>query len=129
MSPSVMNQDMKYALVFLGVLKKLHSDQTVTLSQVAGDFELSEKFLEHIVRKLKKAGIVGSTRGRNGGYALRNPHSLTALQVSEALGWQRPYISCKLEWGCHGGPHCNQKEIEAKMIGAFNDELSRLEVI
>lgn len=130
MSPAIMNQDLKYALLFLGALKQLPDEERpVAVNRVARDFGLSEKFLEQVVRKLKTAGMVWATRGRNGGYGLRHTQPLTAMQVSEALGRQQPHISCLLDWDCHGGPRCLQKEIEAKMIGAFNDELSRLEVI
>ena len=46
------------------------SDAAVSISSIASRQGLSEGYLEQLIAKLKKAGIVTSIRGTNGGYRL-----------------------------------------------------------
>ncbi|HWP32888.1 MAG TPA: Rrf2 family transcriptional regulator, partial [Solirubrobacterales bacterium] len=45
----------------------------VSLSAVAEAERLPLSYLEHLVAKLRKAGLVTSTRGAHGGYQLARP--------------------------------------------------------
>lgn len=54
-----------------------------SLGNVAQRRALSEKYLERIVKSLKAAGIVESTRGAHGGYALKC--SLDQIYVKDVL--------------------------------------------
>ena len=48
-------------------------DRTVTADAIAERADIPRKFLESILRDLRRAGIVSSTRGSRGGYVLALP--------------------------------------------------------
>ncbi|MGE9807836.1 MULTISPECIES: RrF2 family transcriptional regulator [unclassified Janibacter] len=51
----------------------------LSVGALAHEQELPRKFLEAIVADLRRAGLVSSTRGAHGGYALSQPASEIAL--------------------------------------------------
>ena len=58
----------------------------VSLTSVAEVENLPLSYMEHLVARLKQAGLVDSTRGARGGYTLgREPSGITMLEVVEAL--------------------------------------------
>lgn len=58
----------------------------VPLTAVAEIENLPLSYLEHLVAKLRKAGLVNSTRGAHGGYVLARPaEEIEMLEVVEAL--------------------------------------------
>lgn len=61
-----------YALQALTVLAQ-HPTDVVKIRDIAAEEQLPEKFLEAILLELKRARIVTSLRGANGGYQLRRP--------------------------------------------------------
>jgi Rrf2 family protein len=60
--------------------------EPVSLAAVAGAETLPLAYLEHLVAKLRDAGLVGSVRGAHGGYRLARPASeISMREVVEAL--------------------------------------------
>lgn len=58
----------------------------VSLSAVAEAERLPLSYLEHLVARLRRAGLVASTRGAHGGYCLAKPaEEITMDAVVEAL--------------------------------------------
>lgn len=58
----------------------------VSLNAIAEAERLPLSYLEHLVAKLRQAGLVTSTRGAHGGYSLSYPAAeITMLEVVEAL--------------------------------------------
>jgi Rrf2 family protein len=55
----------------LTVLARRHPDGVVKIHDIAQEEQLPEKFLEAILLELKRARIVVSLRGANGGYRLK----------------------------------------------------------
>jgi Rrf2 family protein len=55
----------------------------VSLAEIAADEELPRAYLEQLVIPLREAGLVASTRGARGGYALARPPS--EISMAEAL--------------------------------------------
>jgi Rrf2 family transcriptional regulator, cysteine metabolism repressor len=67
----------------------------VSLSSVAEAERLPLSYLEHLVAKLRKAGLVTSTRGAHGGYRLAKPAAeITMDTVVEALEGQIAPMEC-----------------------------------
>lgn len=62
-----------YALRALTVLAREYPDGVVKIHDIAQEEELPEKFLEAILRDLKRARFVNSLRGAHGGYRLQRP--------------------------------------------------------
>jgi len=65
----------------------LHSQAgPVQIHQIAQRQTIPKQFLDQILLNLKKAGLVTSTRGRQGGYRLARPASeITLLEISQGL--------------------------------------------
>ena len=71
------------ALIDLAVYAK---DQCVQLSSIAERNNISVKYLEQIFSSLRKAGLVRSVKGPQGGYLLaKRPESITVADVIHAL--------------------------------------------
>src|SRR3954466_3212590 len=69
--------------------------QPVSLGSVAEAESLPLSYLEHLVAKLRKAGLVTSTRGAHGGYQLAKPAAaITMDEVVEALEGQIAPMEC-----------------------------------
>jgi Rrf2 family protein len=68
-----------YALQALTVLARRHPADVVKIRDIASEEHLPEKFLEAILLELKRARIVISLRGANGGYQLRRAPSEISL--------------------------------------------------
>jgi Rrf2 family protein len=60
-----------YALQALLVLARHYPGEVVKIHDIAQEEQLPEKFLEAILRDLKRARFVSSVRGANGGYQLK----------------------------------------------------------
>lgn len=70
-----------YALQALTVLAR-RPDEIVKIKAIASEEQLPEKFLEAILLELKRARIVVSLRGANGGYQLkRAPRKISLGEV------------------------------------------------
>ncbi|ADL42178.1 transcriptional regulator, BadM/Rrf2 family [Caldicellulosiruptor obsidiansis OB47] len=65
----------------------LHYDEgLVSLKSIAERQEISEHYLEQLIAALKKAGLVKSIRGAQGGYMLsREPSKITIGEILRAL--------------------------------------------
>lgn len=63
----------RYALRVLVDLAENQGDGYITLKEVAERQEISEKYLEIIVKELVRAGILEGLRGKGGGYRLGHP--------------------------------------------------------
>lgn len=63
----------RYALRFLVDVAEHQGDGFVPLKDVAARQEISEKYLEIIVKELVKGGLLAALRGKGGGYRLKCP--------------------------------------------------------
>jgi len=63
----------KYALRALQYLAQQEPGEAILISEIAERQAVPKKFLEIILVELKRASLVRSFRGRNGGYALAKP--------------------------------------------------------
>ena len=63
----------RYALRVMLDLAQRPDEGYISLKTIAERHDISMKYLESIVGALKKAGLVDSSRGKEGGYALLRP--------------------------------------------------------
>jgi Rrf2 family cysteine metabolism transcriptional repressor len=67
----------------------------ISLAEIAEHDGLPLAYLEHLVARLRKAGLVDSRRGSRGGYLLaRSPLEITMAEVVEALEGSIAPIEC-----------------------------------
>ena len=72
----------RYALRVMIDLAKYGKDAFVSLGDIAGRQNLSEKYLESIIKMLVQEGLVKGHRGKNGGYQLSKPaEEITAWDI------------------------------------------------
>jgi Rrf2 family protein len=72
-SYSMLSQKAKYAIKALLVLARAKNDELVQVSEIADSQSIPKKFLDLIFFELRRHGLIQSTRGRDGGYALSKP--------------------------------------------------------
>jgi Rrf2 family cysteine metabolism transcriptional repressor len=76
----------EYGIRLMVELGRTADSAPVSLSSVADAELLPLSYLEHLVAKLREAGLVSSTRGAHGGYQLaRPPEEIEMLDVVQAL--------------------------------------------
>lgn len=81
-----LSRTVAYAVQATLQLAQNGSAEPVPCSQLASDGKMPERFLLQILRNLVTHGILRSTRGVDGGYALvRPPEELSLLDVIEAI--------------------------------------------
>ncbi len=85
----------RYALRVLVDLAEQDSDRYITLREIAERQEISEKYLESIVRELVRAGFLDGLRGKGGGYRLaRSAEELNVLEVLQATEGALAPVAC-----------------------------------
>jgi Rrf2 family transcriptional regulator, cysteine metabolism repressor len=76
----------EYGIRLMVELGRTADSAPVSLTSIADAELLPLAYLEHLVAKLREAGLVSSTRGAHGGYQLaRPPEEIDMLDVVQAL--------------------------------------------
>jgi len=87
-----LSRTVSYAVRATLQLAELEAQGPVPCSKLAADGKMPERFLLQILRNLVTHGILRSTRGVDGGYALVKPaNEISLLEVIEAI--EGPYDS------------------------------------
>ena len=85
----------RYALRVMLDLAQHPEDGFVSLKTTADRQNISMKYLELIISRLKKAGLVESTRGKEGGYRLtRRPREYPVLDILSSIEDSLAPVSC-----------------------------------
>ena len=88
----------RYALRVLVDLAEQDSDRYITLREIAERQEISEKYLESIVKELVKAGFLEGLRGKGGGYRLgQAPEEIGVLDVLKLTEGSLAPVACLAE--------------------------------
>lgn len=88
----------RYALRVLIDMAEHGGDSFIPLSDVARRQDISEKYLESIVRSLVKAGILAGMRGKGGGYRLcKKPEDITVFSVLNLTEGELSPVACLAE--------------------------------
>lgn len=104
----------KYGLRAMIDLAQYSEQEAVSISNIAQRQKISESYLEQLVAKLKKAGLVVSIRGAAGGYRLARPAaSISVGDVLRALEGDVRAVICtaQTEEGCEGEELCVTKYV------------------
>ena len=97
----------RYALRFLVDIAEHQGDGFVPLKDVAIRQEISEKYLEIVVKELVRAGLLAAMRGKGGGYRLnRSPEEYSVKSVLELMEGPLVPVAC-LEPGQNACPRSN----------------------
>lgn len=85
----------RYALRFLADIAEHQADGFVPLKDVAARQEISEKYLEIVVKELVKGGLLDAMRGKGGGYRLkRAPEEYSVKSIIELMEGPLASVAC-----------------------------------
>lgn len=81
----------RYALRVLIDMAEHQTDGYIPLKEIAKRQNISEKYLESIVKSLVKGGVVEGMRGKGGGYRLcKSPDQFTTGQILRLMEARSP---------------------------------------
>jgi len=89
----------------------------VSLRDIARRQEVSEKYMEHLISALRKAGLVRSIRGARGGYMLtKSPSEIRLSEIMVVLEGSMAPVDCVNDpQVCHRANLCVTRGIWAKI--------------
>jgi Rrf2 family transcriptional regulator, cysteine metabolism repressor len=89
-----------YGLRSMIFLAENYGSGTVSMSHLAKSLNLSPGYLERIFSKLKKGGLVLSSKGVAGGYELaRSPEKISAYDIIHSLEGGKTPLHCVSDGG------------------------------
>lgn len=85
----------RYALRFLADVARNQTEGYVALRDVAQRQEISEKYLEIVVKELVRGGFLTALRGKGGGYRLtKPPEEIGIREVLERMEGPLAPVAC-----------------------------------
>ncbi len=105
--------------------------EAVALSGIAERQNISISYLEQLIAKLKKAGIVNSTRGAQGGYHLaKKPEEISVGDILRALEGDLKIVDCAEIEGngesCSGSDLCVTKYVWMRITDSINNTVDTM---
>ena len=106
--------------------------EPVSLSDVAERQNISISYLEQLIAKLKKAGIVQSTRGAQGGYSLaKAPEEISVGEILRALEGNLSPVDCSAVAGageseCASSDFCVTQYVWKRISDSINDTVNAI---
>ncbi len=95
------------------------SNDTVSLTQLVKQTNLSAKYLENILLKLRRGGIVSAERGASGGYRLNKPaNEISVNDVLVCLDDGFEFSECVTD-SCHD-EYCPNKRVFKRVYSEIN---------
>jgi len=91
----MLSKKAQYAFRALTTLAKNEGNGHLPISSIVKEYPISTKFLETILLELKIGGILGSKRGKKGGYFLMTkPENINLAQVIRILDGPIAPLKC-----------------------------------
>ncbi len=121
----------RYALRVLIDMAEHQNGDYVPLRDIAARQEISEKYLESIVKVLVRAKLLDGLRGKGGGYRLRRePDQVTAGEVLRLCEGTLSPVSCLMENGerCDRMPVCRTLPLWKKLDSLIQEYLDSVTI-
>ena len=91
----MLSKKTKYGLKALTYLAKQETKTPVQIAEIAKSENISQKFLESILLSLRKRGLLGSKKGKGGGYYLiKEPSEILMTEVIRELEGPIAMLPC-----------------------------------
>lgn len=120
----------RYGLRALIDLALFSETEPVPISSVAARQGISESYLEQLFGKLRKAGLVQSIRGAQGGYQLAKKASdISVGDILRALEGNLDAVECpglKTEDGCEGADVCVTKYVWQRINESITEAVNEI---
>ena len=121
-------QETDYAFRIVSVFTSSENDSRLTAGELSASEHIPYRFLLRVLGKLKKAGIVESRQGIDGGYRLaRSPEKITLLDVVLAVEGEIRINRCLKDVAhCNAGraPNCRVHQALGAAQERFLDDLN-----
>lgn len=120
----------RYGLRAVIDLARYAKEEPVSLAAVAERQNISISYLEQLIAKLKKAGIVKSTRGAQGGYTLaKAPEKISVGDILRALEGNLNPVDCVEANGdntCAASDFCVTKYVWKRISDSINETVDAI---
>ena len=109
----IFSSSTEYAIRGLSELAARNASGPVMLDELVGGTGLPRDFLAKIFQKLVHAGLLTSTKGRGGGFALARPdHEITIMNIVEAIEGPGAFDGCVVGMeACNDHMPCAQHDL------------------
>lgn len=121
----------RYSLRVLVDLTQHQSQPFTPLKEIARRQDISEKYLESIIRLLVAGGILTGVRGKGGGYRLRiSPETCTVGQILRLTEGPLAPVAClsPSSQGCGRVADCRTRPVWQGLEKVINDYLDRITI-
>ena len=122
----------RYALRFLVDVAEHQGDGFVPLKDVAARQEISEKYLEIVVKELVRGGLLAAVRGKGGGYRLnRTPEEYSVKAVIELMEGPLVPVACREpgQGACPRSRDCRTLPLWQGLDGVISEYLARFTLL
>jgi Rrf2 family transcriptional regulator, cysteine metabolism repressor len=111
-----------YAMYYLAA----HKDEGPQSLQNIATIGVPSQYLEQLLGNLRRAGLIGSVRGPQGGYRIaRPPEAITVLDVLDALEGPLELSECMTDHNaCNRVQGCPVRRTWQKLTDSINRELA-----
>ena len=127
----MLSRKTKYGLKALSFLAKQELNRPIQISIISEAENISQKFLESILLSLRKAGFLGSKKGKGGGYyLLKDTKDISISSVYRILEGpiaMVPCVSLNFYEKCHDCPNEESCNVHRLMVQVRDNTLSILE--
>lgn len=116
----------RYGLRAISDLCAHGGGKPVAVSDIARREEIPSSYLEQLFAKLRRAGLVQSIRGAQGGYVLARPGSeISIAEIVQALGEPIAFGDCQTDSGCRNAGKCSTYDLWRRVKFSVDDILSK----
>lgn len=119
----------RYGLKAMFQLALHYGEGPISLNTIATAQELSENYLEQLVSTLRKAGLLNSVRGAQGGYMLaKSPKEITVGNILRVLEGDMAPADCVIDNanGCEKEENCVTKLVWMQMRDSINQVIDSI---
>ncbi|SKC43482.1 RrF2 family transcriptional regulator [Ohtaekwangia koreensis] len=125
----MLSKKCQYALHALLYLAETDKEASVTISEIALTKRIPKKFLEVILLDLKNAGVLGSKKGKGGGYYLKRSADkiwiIEIIRIIDGAVAMLPCVSLNFYESC--GMCTNEHECSInRLFGQVRDETLKI---
>lgn len=120
----------RYGLRALIDLALYSENETVSIQSIARRQNISDSYLEQLMRKLRSAGLIVSVRGAQGGYKLaRSANEISVGDVLRALEGSLEAVTCGGEDNsCQGADLCVTKFVWERINSSIRDTVDSIKL-
>ncbi len=106
----MLSKKTQYAFQALMYLAQQDNNEPVLIAEISKKKKIPLKFLENILLELKKAGILGSKKGKGGGYFFaKPPKDIQLATVMRLLDGPIALVSCVSLYFYEKCKNCDEK--------------------